>query len=426
MMALGLWQISKARIKIFAIFVTITIINLLIYNYQLVITNSYYGYKNFSIDINYFSTVLIFLIAITFILPKKISLPSDFFAVLYSLFSFLSFLVFAASPQKISFSVHIVFLCVMFTPLIFMKIFSYFSIHIRNMFPINNKIIYFLIWTIVVSSVVIAIFYSPPSAGFRIDNVHLRRLASREIFVGGAPLSYLLSISMSGLIPFIAFNYGRKSKLIGLAFCLILDLGFFYSMGVKSIFLYTCMAFAVGFGVRQKKLNLLYTFILISVCSLFVIFCIEWALSGYSLVAEYFFRRVFIIPGYVVVAYIDVIFANANAPWTLINGANIPEGPSYYVGRNFFGNAATNATTNAFISSLASGGILGYFVIIFLVTGFFKLLDILYVSSRNSSYLFIGFLYALLITEQNATTAFISSGPGLLLFLSFLSGRERN
>jgi hypothetical protein len=44
----------------------------------------------------------------------------------------------------------------------------------------------------------------------------------------------------------------------------------------------------------------------------------------------------------------------------------------------------------------------------------------LYKSSRNPSYLFLGFLYGVLVIEQAYTVALVSSGVALLLVLTLL------
>lgn len=399
------------------------VVTLTIYQQQLVITNAYFGYKPILIDARYITTVFFVSVFLAYILPKRISRPSDFFVVSFSFFSYFSFLIFASSPQKISYSANIFFLFVMAAPLAFSKFMDLFPIRFNRTISLNTKAVHWFIMALVMVTVAKVLVDSPSSASFAIDNVGIRRLASRDIFVGGALFSYLLGMTMNGLVPYLAFIFGMRKKLWGLAFCIIIDLGFYYAMGVKSIFFFSLMGYVVGVGARRGKLNLFYDLIFVVIIFLFLVYCVEYFFSGYSLVAEYFFRRAFVIPGYVVVAYIDTFFVNANTIWSVFGGADTPKGVSYFVGNAFFGNPLTNASTNAFIEALASGGVVWYLAIVFLVSGLFKLLDILYLSSGNMAYIFIGFLYSILIVEQAATTAFISSGPGLLLILVILTGR---
>jgi hypothetical protein len=48
------------------------------------------------------------------------------------------------------------------------------------------------------------------------------------------------------------------------------------------------------------------------------------------------------------------------------------------------------------------------------------LFERLYQSSRNPSYLFLGFIYGLLVVEQAYTVALVSSGVGFLFVFTML------
>ena len=84
------------------------------------------------------------------------------------------------------------------------------------------------------------------------------------------------------------------------------------------------------------------------------------------------------------------------------------------------GNILTNANTNAFLFEFAKSGLSGYIIALFTVSTLLIIFDRLHKSGRNPSYIFLGFLYSAVIIEQAYTVAFISSGVGLLLFLTIL------
>jgi hypothetical protein len=84
------------------------------------------------------------------------------------------------------------------------------------------------------------------------------------------------------------------------------------------------------------------------------------------------------------------------------------------------GSDESNANTNAFFHQFAAKGLIGYIYALVLVPLILVIFDRLYRSSRNPSYIFLGFLYGLLVVEQSYTVAILSSGVGLLLGLTCL------
>ena len=93
---------------------------------------------------------------------------------------------------------------------------------------------------------------------------------------------------------------------------------------------------------------------------------------------------------------------------------------TYFVGEKYFGNQDANANTNAFLYAFAANGFLGYIFSIHFVSAFLVSLDRLYRSTKNPTYLLIGFIYGALVTEQSFSTAMVSSGVGLLFLLTLL------
>ncbi|MGI2027324.1 hypothetical protein, partial [Endozoicomonas acroporae] len=127
------------------------------------------------------------------------------------------------------------------------------------------------------------------------------------------------------------------------------------------------------------------------------------------------------VPPYIISAYFDFITSSYPMDWNLLTGIRINDPVVFVVGEQFLEMPGLNANTNTFIYSLAGGGIIQYFKSMITVALVFGFLDMRYESSRNPMLIFVGFLYAILITEQAATTALVSSGVALLLIFTSLA-----
>lgn len=57
---------------------------------------------------------------------------------------------------------------------------------------------------------------------------------------------------------------------------------------------------------------------------------------------------------------------------------------------------------------------------VIVVSVVFLVLDAFYKSEKNQAFLYIGFVYSALLTEQAATTALVSSGIGFLIVMVLL------
>jgi hypothetical protein len=111
--------------------------------------------------------------------------------------------------------------------------------------------------------------------------------------------------------------------------------------------------------------------------------------------------------------------------WNFLTGsAGSAFKPTFYIGEFYFGDADTNANTNAFLYAFSLNGIFGYiFAVLFIIVAL-TVFDALYRSSKNPAYLYLGFIYGLLLVEQGFSTAMVSSGVGLLFLLVLLEKQE--
>jgi hypothetical protein len=171
---------------------------------------------------------------------------------------------------------------------------------------------------------------------------------------------------------------------------------------------------------KNGKLDDIRKYLFLMLFLLLVTAVIEFALFDYSFVSDFFVRRAIAVPPYVVSAYIEFNEGQFDSTRFLF-GTDSANGVANAVGGAILGNPDTNANTNAFIYHFVAGGILGYFLACIVVVLVYYLLDSVYKKSGNPLCIFIGFIYALLLTEQAATTALSSSGVAVLIPLIFFS-----
>lgn len=396
---------------------------LVTYNVQLQYTNAYKGFLPIEMDSNYLFWSLFFLSLLGIAIPKNIEKPSDIFLLIYSLFVIISYILFYTSASKIHFFDFIFNLIILLIPFLIVLFLRSNKSKFEIKFNINPDFVLIVLVAASVFSVVLSWSLVGSSGGLNIDDTYVRRLNGREIFQAGSFVAYLNMMTMNGITPFLAFVGGLLNRKIFAILALLFTVSFFYTIGAKAPFALAVLAYVMGLAVRYKNLKLLLRSIFIIISMLFIAFIIEFYFNYRSEVVEYFFRRVLVVPGFDTQLYMNLIFEPGYSNWDPISGLKSDLDASYLVGLTFFNNIETNANTNAFIYALAANGYVGYIVIVLFVVGFFKALDALYEGSGNVGYFYIGFLYSFLLTEQAATTAFVSSGVGILFLLVISSGR---
>jgi hypothetical protein len=206
---------------------------------------------------------------------------------------------------------------------------------------------------------------------------------------------------------------------------LAFEVFFFWLIGVKAPLLYVFLAYFMGVLVAKKKHTNFSVYFLYAIVLLFGINLLEWLFFDYSLISDFFFRRLFAVQAQIQGYYLDFIMESGTPSWNYLTGsAGSAFTPTFYIGEFYFGNVDANANTNAFLYAFSLYGVFGYiFAMLFItiaLTGF----DALYRSSKNPVYLYLGFIYGLLLVEQAFSTAMVSSGVGLLFLLALLEKNE--
>lgn len=413
---------QKLRLSIWLIL--ISVVNLIVYNVQLAYTNAYMGFLPVSVGPIYCTILVISLLILAQLIPDKIQKPSDFFNFFYGFFIVGSYATFYSVSGAIDAASYCLHMALLTLPLIIAKLFACIKLKISIPNFVKESQLELFIFLICCVGLFVALINSPSSASFSLDDVYDRRIEGRSVFAAGSPAAYLNANVCNGMVPFLSFLAGFKNKKWLLLFSVAVGLAYFYVLGIKAHMLFLVLGYVVGIGVRQADPGLVPRFTFRVILILFMVFVIEYWLLNVSVTAELFFRRAFSVPAHVILQYMELMSGFEGNFWSATSGiSHAPDGVTHLVGILFYGTDLANVNTNAFIYSLASRGLMGYLGAIFLVSIFFAFLDTAYRSYGNHAFLFIGFIYALLVTEQSALTAMSTSGVALIFLLSVLTIR---
>lgn len=392
------------------------------YDLQLAETNEYMGYRTFSIDLPYVISSVTAIFIIGMLMPTAIRRPSDFFTLLYGLFVLLPYATLFPILNPVSLQDFMLFFSALAGPFFVVRIVSVAVLPLRVPGLITPKVLVFLLTLLCVTGVFLALSTPPASAGFDLATSYERRIQGRDIFSAGTPLAYLNAAIVNGFAPFLAFVAGWQRRAWLLVLSLFCGLAFFYLLGLKAPLLFIAVASLIGYSARIEKIHAMVRNIYILMLGAFVLFLFEYLLFGYSLIADYFIRRALSVPAWLSSVYFEFMASGSTPAWLPLQGISSPEPITFLIGEGFLGFPGMNANTNAFTYQLAAGGIPMYALTVLLVACVFALLDATYACRRNPALVYLGFSYAILLTEQAATTALVSSGIGMLVLLVVFSG----
>lgn len=399
---------------------------LLTYTGQIGEANAYMGMEPWDMSIAGYVVFAAALPIVAWAASRTRGLPSDFFRIFYGAIAVNSFLVLHPVNGAMPLMAILAGIVILILPLLMVEILSAVLPALKTTGLIAPAWLERLVVLVLIAVVVTAAANPPASAGFGIDFSYDRRLEGREIYAAGSWLAYGLAMSMNGFAPFLAFRAGLRSRhslfiVAGLSACF-----FYWLLGVKAPVLYVTSAMVIGGLVRKRQLPRLGRYFLATVLALGMVVVVEWVLfDGYSLIADYFFRRLFVVQAEVQGYYLQFLLTEKNVLWSWLYGSIDPDfAATYYIGEHYFGNAETNANTNAFLYQFAARGLIGYVGAVVLVPLILVIFDRLYRSSHNPSYIFLGLLYGLLVVEQAYTVALLSSGVGVLFMLTLLETKH--
>jgi hypothetical protein len=387
--------------------------------------NAYIGMKEWAIGV-YGYMFLFFCVGMSvFLLFRKYFVPSDFFVILYFLIVITPFFALYSASGFVSEEMIPIAFVILALPLLPLLLIKTVSLKFLKISLLSEKHICYLLLVLVGMVTVITYFKSPSSAGFGIQDSYERRIEGRDIYKAKMIISYFISMSVNMFTPFFAFWAGTTKNYFWGFVSVILALFFFWLLGIKSVFLYIVVAYAVGYLLRGKKSHKLSNYLLTGMAVLLLVFSLEWWANEYSLVADYFFRRLFSsavqLQGY----YLDLILNNPPRNWDWLTGSIDKNfAVTYYVGGEYLGKDIANANTNTFLYAFGQGGLVGYLLAVIIVSAIFLLFDSLYHRYQSRICFYVSFMFATLLLEQGYSTALLSSGVALMAVLVFLSTSE--
>ncbi len=405
--------------------VLLVAVNLVVYVLQLAETNAYIGYQPLTLGPVYLAVLVLSLLIIWVFVPTRITQPSDFFRYVYGIFVLVPYALFHGAGGAIGISWYACMFALLLAPVLVVSLLGQVRIGLLSIGALSVRALDFLVVVLVLVTALITLRLAPASAGFGILDVYERRVEARDIFVSGSALAYATIISTNSLIPFLAYSAGVRARTWLLIASLVLAAIFFYALGGKASLVYLFLAYLLGKGARKERGATLHRIVFLSISATFCLVVVEWVLTGYSLTAELTFRRAFAGTGHVMASYFDLMFSDTGK-WSAWSGIHAPGGVTYLVGELYFdvGAGEDNVDTNAFVYALAAGGLPAFMATILLTGGVLWFFDAVHRATHNSRFLYLGFAFSILIAEQAATTALVSSGIGLLTALTFLSRDE--
>ncbi len=418
---------NKSAYKFFIILALFFVSILILYLYvaQIQSANAYLGYLKIRFDVLYILWASVFFLSVVFFIPYKLKQPSDFFLFFHIVLVLIPYIILhPAGSHSTDWSlVWVIFVLIL--PLL--VLFGMRSINIK--IPQIRKYIpedygYFVVVFFSGLVIFLAFMNAPSSSGFDMATSYVRRIEGRETYPAGSFYAYANSIVMNGLSPLVAFWSGLKKSLKSFLIPLFIWLSFYYLIGVKAPLFMAIVSFFLGFFCTSKNINKLFLFFVYGILLLCVMSLLEYSISGYSYIGDYFIRRAFTVPPFLISIYSEFLNSNASNGWSFFNGFSGEKPISFVIGEEYMGMEGLNANSNTFISSFTSGGIYLYGLVCFIVVSFFVFLDAVYRGNKNPNIMFCGFIYSFLLIEQNATTALISSGVFFVLLITLFTSNK--
>lgn len=395
----------------------------LIYIYQIYgyPANKYLGYNPIQFGSDYLLMASGSYLFAFYLFGKQYKKPSDYFLMLYGLAVIIpNMLLVDVWHGGERFIIFRLFLHVI--PFLIVMIASNFNLRLERLRLINETTLDVLILLVSVAIIFVLLNGKPATASLSLENSYIRRLEARNTYESGTILAYLSSMIMNGTIPLCVFVGIYKGRIIFMIAAIVLYMMDFYIYGIKAPLLYMTLAGVLAFSLsNHNPISRFYDWLRISIVSSFGFAWIEILFFNYSYVEDYLIRRIYYVSANISGAYSQLIHGDSFSWMTgVLNPSKEPL--TFYVGEHFLGAPGANANTNTFLYFFAQHGIPGYVFITIFVSMIFLIFDAL--RFQSGVFIFLAMMFSILLLEQSATTAFISSGIGILLFSYFLSGKS--
>jgi hypothetical protein len=399
-----------------ALIAVVTAVSLHIYAAQILGSAIYYRSLQFDLALLPFHVCAA--AAIVLLIPHRIKAPTDLFIFFQLAFIVLSFAALSSGKIQLTLPYAMAFLALLVLPSLLAHLLRGVNFPMPGWLDTGTSdkaLLERFVLVLTLALVALVVVNAPEGSSLDFSTLYDRRIAARSSV--SRPIAYAMQVSGNGLIPMLAFLYGFRRRYLGIVVCISLDLGLYYVDGSKGLFAYTFAAFGLGLLLSAKRPTNLVLLCLGAVALIYVAVLIEGFPSN---IAEYIYRRIFIIPGIGTAAYIEAFFQGNQPHWALWDGMLSGEAVTYYVGRVIYGFPDNNANTSAFVYALADGGIWLLARTVLVVLVIYRLLDTLHARTRDPIFVFVGFQYGILLVEQGAFTALVSSGMALVLAIAVI------
>ncbi len=383
--------------------------------------NEYMGYGQIEISESYLLLLLILIVFGSYLFARKYKKPSDFFLILYGMIVIIPYgvlhAVYGGRAEDIWLNFFLILLPFSSVAAICSK-----KLHIPKVTIISQNRLMGLLLAVSAITVGVLLVNPPASASFSLLDSYGRRLEARDVYGSGTLLAYMSSIVMNSILPLMVFFGVSQKKFTYMLAGVILYIGFYYIYGVKAPIMYILFSCVFAYCLKRPGgLSVFYNSLYYIFASIFILAWIEFMLIDYSFFEDYLIRRVYYVGSYLIGAYFDSLSV---AGFSWVFGLETDKSASMYIGEDFLGLTGANANSNTFLYFLLQYGFAGYIFSIVLVSGVFLLLNSL--RFRSNVFVLLSLMYAVIILEQSATTALLSSGIGILTILFYLSRVNEN
>jgi len=413
----------------YIIIITISVLSYLMYLLQIQGTNEYMGMQYISIlTLENISIFLFLSFLVTILLPKDNIKPSSIFIGIYLIFVVMWNISLFGVAGKLDYIETMFKIYILIFPVIFLYIIKYFIYNdflSKILFPYINTKKFNIIALILILITAGILGYAVMGGGsFDFNSSYVRRMAGRENFGTGTLYSYLFAISLNGIAPVLAFIGLYRRNIYLVVISLFFSIFSFWLIGTKAPMLYVVLMGILGYLVSVNKEKNILSFFLLALLFINILSLLEYFIFDFSIIADLFTRRAIAVVTQNQSYFIDFFFQH-NSISDFLFGTYQDKPITFIIGELYYDSQTANINTNAFLYALLKSGIYGYIVSIVIISLFFLLLDVFYEKYKIKEILAIAIMYSLLLCEQAYTTAFISSGIGLV-FLLFILFRDKN
>ena len=414
---------KKSKLKNTLIIAVTAVFLHLVYFVQISESNAYLGYLPLKLDLISLIFSALMIGGVAFIVPARVERPSDFFLLFYGMIVLLSCAVFSRVAATVNQSDAIILFVMLLIPALVVKKFHILKFKLKILGCLNANVLYYGLAAVIALAGLVAATRGI-NTGFDWSSMYERRLEGREKIGQQNFIAYLLSMAVNGFAPFLGYIGALRQKILLLTCSILFAVFSFWLEGSKAPFLMTLIFIIMGAMTRRNKLQKLPIVISCGIIFICLLALGEYAIFGFSEIAETFVRRAFVVQG-VLQSYFYDLITNYNFSSFLFGLDKSYGSVTFYVGSKYLGNSETNANTNAFLYSFANSGIFAYVGAVLFVGLFFSILDNFFYSFKRQDVFFVAAVYAILITEQAYTTAMVSSGVAVLTFIVWLMRSER-